>query len=139
MGCSLESVLSLCDTSFVYDHPSPNFKMLSRKTKRSCNLKFSEFLFLISIYLLIKNRENPRLCLNSCGELAALHVSESICIENALNYTFLESFMTGQTILPYFQINRSMSQFLTHMEPSRSIAAILEMPQCVAYQKKKCC
>ena len=28
-----------------------------------------------------------------------------------------------------------MFQFLTHDEFSRSIAAILEMPQCVAYQK----
>ena len=28
-----------------------------------------------------------------------------------------------------------MFQFLTHVEPSRSVAAILEMPQYVAYQK----
>ena len=28
-----------------------------------------------------------------------------------------------------------MFQFLTHVEPSRSMAAILEMPQYVAYQK----
>ena len=28
-----------------------------------------------------------------------------------------------------------MFQFLTHVEPARSMAAILEMPQYVAYQK----
>ena len=42
---------------------------------------------------------------------------------------------TRQTIWHYFQRNRSMFQFLTHVELSRSIAAILEMPQYVAYQK----
>ena len=43
--------------------------------------------------------------------------------------------MTRQTIWHYFQRNRSMFQFLTHVELSRSMAAILEMPQYVAYQK----
>ena len=42
---------------------------------------------------------------------------------------------TRQTIWHYFQKNRSMFQFLTHVELSRSMAAILEMPQYVAYQK----
>ena len=36
--------------------------------------------------------------------------------------------MTRQTIWHYFQRNQSMLQFLTH-------AAILEMPQYVAYEK----
>ena len=43
--------------------------------------------------------------------------------------------MTRQTIWHYLQRNRSMFQFSTHMELSRSMAAILEMPQYVAYQK----
>ena len=43
--------------------------------------------------------------------------------------------MTRQTIWYYFQKNRGMFQFLTHVELSRSMAAILEMPQYVAYQK----
>ena len=43
--------------------------------------------------------------------------------------------MTRQTIWHCFQRNRSMFQFLTHVELSRSMAAILEMPQYVAYQK----
>ena len=43
--------------------------------------------------------------------------------------------MTRQTIWYYFQRNLSMFQFLTHVEPSRSMAAIFEMPQYVAYQK----
>ena len=43
--------------------------------------------------------------------------------------------MTRQTIWHYMQRNRSMFQFSTHMELSRSMAAILEMPQYVAYQK----
>ena len=43
--------------------------------------------------------------------------------------------MTRQTIWHYLQRNRGMFQFSTHMELSRSMAAILEMPQYVAYQK----
>ena len=43
--------------------------------------------------------------------------------------------MTRQTIWHYLQRNRSMFQLLTHAEFSRSIVAILEMPQYVAYQK----
>ena len=43
--------------------------------------------------------------------------------------------MTRQTIWHYLQRNRNMFQFLTHVELSRSMAAILEMPQYVAYQK----
>ena len=43
--------------------------------------------------------------------------------------------MTRQTILHYFQRNWSIFQFLTYVELSRSIVAILEMPQYVAYQK----
>ena len=43
--------------------------------------------------------------------------------------------MTRQTIWHYFQRNRSMSQFLTHMELSRSKTAILERAQNEAYQK----
>ena len=43
--------------------------------------------------------------------------------------------MTRQTIWHYLQRNRSMFQLSTHMELSRSMAAILEMPQYVAYQK----
>ena len=35
----------------------------------------------------------------------------------------------------YFQRNRSMFQFSTYVELPRSMAAILEMPQYVAYQK----
>ena len=42
---------------------------------------------------------------------------------------------TRQTIWHYFQRNRSMFHFLTHVELSRSMTAILEMPQYVAYQK----
>ena len=42
---------------------------------------------------------------------------------------------TRLTIWHYFQRNRSMLQFLTHVELSRSMAAILEMSQYVAYQK----
>ena len=47
--------------------------------------------------------------------------------------------MTRQTIWHYLQRNRSMFQFSTHMELSRSMAAILEMPQYVAYQKNVVC
>ena len=43
--------------------------------------------------------------------------------------------VTRQTIWHYFQRNRSMFQFLTHVELLRSMAAILEMPQYMAYQK----
>ena len=43
--------------------------------------------------------------------------------------------ISRQTIWHYFQRNRSMFQFLTHVELYRSMAAILEMPQYVAYQK----
>ena len=43
--------------------------------------------------------------------------------------------MTRQTIWHYFQRNQSMFQFLTHIDLSRSMAAIWEMPQSVAYQK----
>ena len=43
--------------------------------------------------------------------------------------------MTRQTSYHYIQRNRSMFQFLTHVELSRSMVAILEMPQYVAYQK----
>ena len=43
--------------------------------------------------------------------------------------------MTRQTIWHYYQRNRGMFQFLTHVELSRSMAAILEMQQYVAYQK----
>ena len=43
--------------------------------------------------------------------------------------------MTRRTIGHYFQRNRSMLQFLTYVELSRSVAAILEMPQYKAYQK----
>ena len=43
--------------------------------------------------------------------------------------------MTRQTVWRYFQRNPSMFQFLTHVELSRSMVAILEMPQYVAYQK----
>ena len=43
--------------------------------------------------------------------------------------------MTRQTIWHYFHRNRSMFQFLTHVDLSRSMAAILEMPQYVAYHK----
>ena len=43
--------------------------------------------------------------------------------------------MTRQTIWHCFQRNRSMFRFLTHVELSRSMAAILERPQYVAYQK----
>ena len=42
---------------------------------------------------------------------------------------------TRQTIWHYFQKIRSMFKFLSHVELSRSMAAILEMPQYVAYQK----
>ena len=48
-----------------------------------------------------------------------------------LNYTFLYR----QSIWRYFQKNQSMFQFLTLVEISRSMAAILEMSQYVAYQK----
>ena len=51
---------------------------------------------------------------------------------------FFGILMTRQTIWHNFQRNRSMFQFLTHVELSRSMAAILEMPQYVAYQKKCC-
>ena len=47
--------------------------------------------------------------------------------------------MTRQTIWHYLQRNRSMFQFSAHMELSRSMAAILEMPQYVAYQKNVVC
>ena len=43
--------------------------------------------------------------------------------------------MTRRTIWHHFQRNRSMFQFLTHVEILRSIAAILEIPQYVAYPK----
>ena len=43
--------------------------------------------------------------------------------------------MRRRTIWCYFQRNRSMFKFLTHVELSRSTAAILEMPQYVAYLK----
>ena len=43
--------------------------------------------------------------------------------------------MTRQTIWHYFQRNRSMFQFLTHVELSMWMVAILEMPQYMAYQK----
>ena len=43
--------------------------------------------------------------------------------------------MTRQTIWHYFQRNRSMFQFLTHVELSRSMAAIMEMPSYMSYQK----
>ena len=43
--------------------------------------------------------------------------------------------MTSQTIWHHFQRNRSIFQFLTHVELSRSMAVILEMPQYVTYQK----
>ena len=49
-------------------------------------------------------------------------------------YIFL-ILMTRQTIWHYLQRNQSMFQFSTHMELSRSMATILEMPQYVAYQK----
>ena len=43
--------------------------------------------------------------------------------------------MIRQKFKHSFQRNRSMFQFLIHVELSRSMAAILEMPQYVAHQK----
>ena len=43
--------------------------------------------------------------------------------------------MTRRTIWYYFQRKWNIFQFLTHMELSRSLTAILEMPQYVAYLK----
>ena len=43
--------------------------------------------------------------------------------------------MIRQTKRHYFRRNRSMFQFLTHVELSRSMTAILEMPQYVTYHK----
>ena len=43
--------------------------------------------------------------------------------------------MTKQIILHYLQRNQSIFQFWTCVELSRSMAAILEMPQYVAHQK----
>ena len=42
-----------------------------------------------------------------------------------------------KTIWHYFQRNRSILQFLTHVELSTSKATILEMPRYVAYQQQQ--
>ena len=52
-----------------------------------------------------------------------------------MHYTihFWNPYNNTQTLLHYFQRNWGMFQFLTHVEISRSMTAILEMPQYVAY------
>ena len=51
-----------------------------------------------------------------------------------LNYTFWNPYDKTNN-LTLFSENWSVFQFLTYVELSRSMAAILEMPQYVAYQK----
>ena len=64
------------------------------------------------------------------------YLTQNLSIRFAWNYTFLESLWQDWTIWHLFQRNRSMFQFWPmHVELSRSMAATLETPQYVAYQK----
>ena len=73
-----------------------------------------------------------QLCvITKSGDTVHLNLSAGFCFV----YFFICQCFLQQTLRYYFQRNRSIFQFLTHVELQKLMAAILEMPQYLTYHK----